>query len=201
MCVSERNGARLQDYIEDIFRADCPWHTLAHRQTDHIHRHTRVSQAWGEAHQIPSTCRSYNIFRHLWACWPSWNFLSSFSFRKDFHLLSYLRIKSAYTERALKYSIYRREGCKTELHCQKSLKELSVSMQSITLHLLSSLDFTPYTATWIIERSLHCQLLHLQLSRINIQLVFTINKMTRCMYADYFSQAGTGGNISIMLML
>lgn len=39
------------------------------------------------------------------------------------------------------------EGCKTDLNCQKSLKELSVSMQSITLHLLSSPDFPPYKAT------------------------------------------------------
>ena len=39
------------------------------------------------------------------------------------------------------------EGCKNELLHQKSLKRLSVSMQSITLHLLSSPDFPPYKAT------------------------------------------------------
>lgn len=37
---------------------------------------------------------------------------------------------------------------------EKKLKQLSASMQSIALHLLSSFDFTPYKAAWIIQRPL-----------------------------------------------
>lgn len=173
MCASLRGREMEWDCrtglkVSSPLTAQTHTHTQAEIQTHHFKTQLQEKQLTFSVPAIHVTFPSKPGCMHS-------SFLS-----ETLSLLSYMCWSGEQTKKSrLQNARYSRWGCKTE-------PNWSVSMQSITLHLLSSSDFPLHKASWIIKRSLLCQLLHLRLSRINIQSAATIHKKTRSAQAKVF---------------
>lgn len=111
---------RLQDRPEDMFHADHPWYTLAHRQKD---RDFKGSTNLEEKHltfPIPADHITFSeaadvfILLSFWGTFTFWviSVGQASVQRTGFKTLEALNEQT--------------EGCKTELDCQKSLKPICV---------------------------------------------------------------------------